>query len=108
MELFSEDDVLSAVPRLTRTRLTAFIESEVVVPLRAEAGLVFRRIDIVRMELLCELSEEFELEGDALGIVMSLVDQLHSARRDLRALLKAIANEPPEVRARLGTQVARV
>lgn len=108
MDRYSEADVLLAVPRLTRTRLTAFIEAEVVVPLQAEAGQVFRQIDIVRMELLCELSDEFDLEADALGVVISLIDQLHAARRDLRAIARAVAAEPPEVRARIGAALARL
>ena len=65
--------------------------------LRGEAGLVFRRMDLVRMELLCELSEAFELKDDALGVVISLIDQLHGARAELRAMLDALAREPDEV-----------
>ncbi len=106
MDMFTEVEVLAAVPRLTRRHLTTFVAARIVEPLQAEAGLVFRRIDLARMELLCELAEEFDLDEDALDLVMSLLDQLHAARRDLRAVASALAGEAPEIRARIGAALA--
>lgn len=99
---FTEDDVVAAIARLTRPQLVSFIRAEVVAPVQTDAGPVFRQIDIARIELLCELSEEFDLEEDALGVVMSLIDQLHGIRAELRAVLSAIEDEQPEVRSRIG------
>lgn len=102
----TEDDVLAAVPGLTRTRLVAFIETEVVIPLRRETGAyevhVFRRIDLARLHLLCELADDLDLDEAALGVIITLIDQLHAARRDLRAIARAVQQEPPDVRARIG------
>lgn len=100
-ERYSEDEAIAAVARLTRPQLTAFVEAEIVIPLRTETGLVFRQIDIVRLELLCELSESFSLDEDALGVVISLIDQLHAVRGELRDVLEAIEAEPEEVRRRI-------
>lgn len=107
-EFYSETEVLAAVPRLTPLRLSGFIEARIVVPLTKDNRAAFRRIDLARIELLCDLTEEFELDDDGLGLVLSLVDQLHEARRDLRAICAALANEPPEVRARIGGRLAAV
>jgi len=105
----TEDDVIAAIPGLTRTRLVAFIETEVVIPLRREAGagpaLVFRRIDLARLQLLCDLADDLELDEAALGVVVTLIDQLHAARQDLLAIARAVAAEPPDVRARIGSAV---
>ncbi|WP_372840717.1 chaperone modulator CbpM [Phaeovulum sp.] len=98
----TEDDVIAAIPGLTRARLIGFIEAEVVIPIRAETGPVFRQIDLARMELLCDLLDDLDLDESALAVVMSLIDQLHTARQDLRALARALQSEPPEVRARIG------
>ncbi len=98
----SEDDVIAAIPGLTHTRLIAFIEAEVVIPIRLETGHVFRQIDIARLELLCNLADDLDLDESALAVVMSLIDQLHTARQDLHALARALQEEPPEVRARIG------
>ena len=106
-ERFSEKEAVAAVPRLTRTRLIAFVEAEIVIPQRADAGLSFRRIDLARMELLCELSEQYDLGDDALGVVISLIDQLHGMRADLAAIARAIEDEPREARRRLGEALRR-
>ena len=102
---YTEDEIITAVTLLTKVKLTAFIEARFVSPAIGEIGLVFRRVDLARLELLCELSEDFDLNEDALEIIMSLIDQLHGARADLRALVEAITTEPPEVRARIGEAV---
>ena len=104
---YSEDETIAVVALLTRTRLTAFIEAEMVMPLHSDAGLVFRQVDLARLELLCELSEHFDLSEDALEIVISLVDQLHGTRAELRALAEAIEAELPEIRARIGEALHR-
>jgi chaperone modulatory protein CbpM len=101
-ERYTQEQVVAAIPRLTLSRLVTFIEAEVVVPARSEAGLVFTQVDVARMELLCELEEGFDLDEEALGIVISLIDQLHAMRRDLCAIARAVEAEPAEVRARIG------
>jgi len=73
----TEDDLLAAIPGLTRTRLFAFIETEVVIPVRQNTGdtmaHVFRQIDLVRLQLLCELADDLELDDHTEG-------RLHVAR----------------------------
>lgn len=98
---YSEAEVIAAVTRLTKPQLKTFVELEIVTPIHSDAGLLFRRVDLARIELLCELSEDFELDEDALGVVISLIDQLHNARTDLRALVGAIEVEPIDVRTRI-------
>ena len=107
-EHFSEDEVIAAVASLTRTRLMSFVQAEIVIPLQTEGGPVFRRIDIVRLELLCDLSDQFDLQEDALGVVMSLIDQLHGVRAELRALMQAVQDEPEEVRNRIAATALRL
>ena len=97
----TEDDLIAAVPRLTRTRLIAFVEAEVIVPVRSERGALYRQIDRARAELACDLADAFDLHEDALGMVLSLLDQLHGVRGELRAVLGALESEPAEVRRRV-------
>jgi len=105
-EHLTEEDIIAAIPGLTRTRLIAFVETEVVIPLRRETGgdsaPVFRMVDLARLQLLCELEDDLELDAGALGVVITLIDQLHAARRDLRAIARAVEKEPADVRARIG------
>lgn len=99
----TEDDVLAITSGLTRDRLIDFVTARVVVPLHNDTGPLFRQIDIARLRLVCELSDDFDLDDAALGIVMSLIDQLHGARFALQTLALALADEPEAVRARIGT-----
>jgi chaperone modulatory protein CbpM len=106
-ERYSEEEIVDAVARLTRPRLKSFVELEIVSPLHTDGRLVYRQIDLVRLELLCELSEDFELDDDALCMIISLIDQLHSARGELRALRAAIASEPEDVLSRIRAALGR-
>jgi chaperone modulatory protein CbpM len=99
---FSEDDVITTVTRLTRSRLVRLMEFDLVKPQREERGYVFRRIDIARLELLCDLSEDLDLDEAAMGIVISLIDQLHAARQDIAVMARAIDTLPPDVQSRIG------
>jgi len=100
---FTEDDVITIVTRLTRSQLVRFVEVDLVRPQQAGAGYVFRRIDIARLELLCDLSEDMELDEAAMGIVISLIDQLHAARQDMATMARAIDALPDDLRSRIGT-----
>jgi chaperone modulatory protein CbpM len=102
---FSEDEIIVTVTGLTRQRLVQFVEAEFVCPVQTDAGPVYRGIDQARLELLCELSEQFDLEDDALGVVISLVDQLHGVRAELRSVLDAVEAEHPDVRDRIARLV---
>ncbi|MBL4750707.1 MAG: hypothetical protein JKX71_09050 [Amylibacter sp.] len=107
-ERYSEDQAIAAVATLTRTQLIAFVEAEIIVPLHTEDGIVFRQVDLVRMELLCELTENFSLNDDALSIIISLIDQLHNTRGQLECLLQAIKEEPADIRERLGQALLNI
>lgn len=103
----TEDQVLAAIPGLTRTRLVAFIDTELIVPLRHEDGPgsppVFRRVDFARVQLLCDLTNDLDLDENALSVVIALIDQLHATRQDLLAIARAVEAQPPDIRARIGS-----
>lgn len=104
---YSEAEAVAAVARLTHPQLLAFVQAEIITPIQSDTGMIFRQIDIVRLELLCELSEEFELQEDALGMVISLIDQLHAVRSELRTVLAAIGAEDAAVRGRIAEALHR-
>lgn len=103
----TEEETLAAVGRLDRTRLTRFVRIEVVRPADAGGRVVYRRVDIARLELLCDLCDDFDLNDDALAIVMGLVDQLHGTRSDLVALMRALGQEEEAVRTRVTKRLGR-
>jgi chaperone modulatory protein CbpM len=98
---FSEDEVVATVTRLTRSQLVRFVEADFVKPAPDPDGYVYRRVDIARLELLCDLTVDLDLDDMALGIVISLIDQLHAARRDLADMTAAIDALPPDLKAQV-------
>ena len=98
-KVYTEAEVIVSVTRLTRRQLVRFIDDAFIKPERGEGGYVFRPIDVARLELLCDLHHDLDLDEAALGIVISLVDQLHGARQDLAAMAEAINVLPADMRA---------
>jgi chaperone modulatory protein CbpM len=95
---------VAAVAGLTRARLAAFIAADVIVPIDTASGPMFRISDLSRLALLCDLTDHFDLTGDAMGVVIGLVDQLHVARQRLFAMAQAMEDEPQDLRARIGAR----
>lgn len=98
---YSEDDVIASVTRLTRRQLVTFIECDFVRPEREAGAYVFRPIDLARLELLCDLSQDLDLDETGLAIVISLLDQLHTARQELATMARAIAALPSDLQVRI-------
>jgi chaperone modulatory protein CbpM len=102
---FTESEVVAIVTRLTQSRLVGFIEGAFVRPQRVAHGYVFRQIDIARLELLCDLSLDLDLDETALSIVLSLLDQLHAARQDLAVVARAMETLPADLQAGIAAQM---
>lgn len=102
---YTETEVLARVEGLTVTRLRAYVAIHSLEPEEHEGRLAFREADLARARLLAELSADFELDEDAAAMVVSLIDQIHGLRRRLRSLGAALAEEPEEIRARIGARL---
>jgi len=102
----SETEVVARIEGLTVTRLRAYVSARCVLPEEREGRLAFRDADVARIALLAELSRDFDLDEEAAGLVVSLLDQIHGLRRRLREIGGALAEEPEEVRARLRARLA--
>jgi len=98
---YSEEQVITTVTRLTRSRLTNYVQHNFLCPAQSDSGPVFTAADLARIELICDLDEQFDLQGDALGVVLSLIDQLHGVRSELRRVISAIETQPEELRSRI-------
>lgn len=103
---YTFQETLTVVSDLTEPDLNRYIRAGVVQTITSTQGPVFRDIDIARLGVLVELTEGYALDDEALGLVMSLLDQLNGMRADMRAVLDAIAQEPPETRQRLGRAIS--
>lgn len=104
---YSEAEVLVLITDLTPPRLTAWVESRIVQPVLTPDGRQYRELDLARLQTLVDLDESFGLGPDALGMVMTLMDQVHVMHADLEALMAGLSAEPPEVRARIRAVVSK-
>ena len=98
----SENDVLVEVTEVTLTRLRVWVREGWVVPQRDSEGQpAYDATDVARLRLLCHLEDELDLGDEAMPVVLSLLDQVYGLRRELKALARAVDNQPHEVRQAL-------
>jgi len=93
-----ERSVVSHVERLTMRELRLWVREGWVRPADSESGPVFDELDVARIRLLCDLRKEMALPASAVPPVLTLIDQLHRARRDLRRIAEALDEQPPDIR----------
>jgi chaperone modulatory protein CbpM len=101
--LYSETEVVTLVEGLTVTRLRACVAARCVEPAERDGRPAFAEADLARLRLVAELRADFGLDEEASAMVLSLVDQIHGLRHQLRSLGEAVAAEPQEVRTRIRT-----
>ncbi len=104
---YSETEVVAQVDGMTVARLRSFVSARCLNPQEREGRLAFAEVDVARARLLAELAEDFELDAEAAGLVVTLIDQIHGLRSRLLGLGEALAEEPEEVRARIRARLAR-
>lgn len=100
---FTEQEV-EEITRVPAKRLRMWVHRGLLRPLAVEGAPVFAEIDVARAELLRELCDDLELPEESVEVVVSLLDQVHSLRAELKALARAIEAQPEDVRL----EVARV
>ncbi|MDO5620482.1 MAG: hypothetical protein Q4G24_03325 [Paracoccus sp. (in: a-proteobacteria)] len=106
MKYYSEAETIAFIEDLDPPRLAGFVRLQVVQPVQSEAGHQYREVDLARLRLLVGLVQDYALQDDALVMVMSLIDQLNDRRAEMEGLLRALAQEAPDVRARLRLALA--
>ncbi|MBP7001929.1 chaperone modulator CbpM [Amaricoccus sp.] len=104
---YSETEVVAQVEGVTVARLRTWVAAHCLAPTEREGRLAFVDADVARARLLAELSDDFGMDEDAAGMVLSLIDQIHGLRHRLRGLGAALADEPDEVRARIRARLQR-
>ncbi|MGM0741711.1 MAG: MerR family transcriptional regulator [Pseudomonadota bacterium] len=95
---FDEYTVVARVERLNLRDLRFWVRQGWLCPAESETGPLFDELDIARVRLLCDLRKEMSLPNDAVPVVLNLIDHLHQTRRELRALTRAIEEQPEDVR----------
>ena len=96
--MLTEQDVVARVQRLTVTRLRVWVSQGLIRP-ADEAAQSYSEADIARAMLICNLEDELGFDEDDVPVRLSLIDQIHGLRSELRGLLEALEELPPDLRS---------
>jgi len=97
VEFFTQEQLIIRISRMSADRLRCWID-EGFVRSADDREERFDAADIARLEFLCDLADDFDLTTEGIGIVISLMDQIHTLRNQLLRLGKAVDCQPGEVR----------
>lgn len=106
--ILTEAEIVARVETLTVERLKGWVAVGLVRPASQEGRPVFAEIDVARVELLCALEDELEFDAETLPVLLSLVDQVHGLRRELRNLSAAVDAQPQAVRDEIKSRFRRL
>ena len=99
--MVSETQLMKAVAGLARDELRMWIDAGWVRPHYKSGRAVFRDVDVARGRLIVDIRDDLGLARESIPVVLSLIDQLHGLRHELRRLAAAVEAEPDDVRARI-------
>ena len=100
-----EREVVEQLGTLTLSELRLWVREGWVTP---EENHSFAEIDVARVRLVCQLRHDMNLNEDAVPVVLSLLDQLHGLRSELRNLAQALEDQPEEVRRKVTSAYRRL
>jgi chaperone modulatory protein CbpM len=93
----SEQDVVARVQSLTVTRLRVWVREGLIKP-ADETAQSYSEADIARAALIRTLEDELGFGQEDVPVLLNLIDQIHGLRSELRGLLDALDELPPDVR----------
>ena len=98
------DEVLEILKaRIDRQMLEDYIAREWLHPVSQTTGWYFEDIDIARLELVCHLSQDINVNDEGMDLVLSLLDQLYGMRTHMRKLIRSIAQQSPQIQSEIIT-----
>ena len=99
--MYAKDDLVKICEKLTHTRLERWLDEGWIKPFTQPSEITFNDLDRVRVDLICYLVDDLEIQEDALPVILSLLDQVYSLRGELRSLADAVAKQPETVRSEI-------
>jgi chaperone modulatory protein CbpM len=96
--MLREAELIGMIEGLRRSELRRWLMQGWVIAERRDGILHFRAIDIARVQLIVDMRRTMQVSEENLPMVLSLVDQVYSLRRELRDLAGAVAEQPAAVR----------
>lgn len=95
------------VPGVVVTELTDWIARGWVQPQGEAPEWRFAELDVARVRLVRDLRRDAGIDEGSLGVVLSLLDQVHELRRALASVVGAVETQPEAVRRAILERLAR-
>ncbi|MFZ5781399.1 MAG: chaperone modulator CbpM [Pseudomonadota bacterium] len=92
------DDLLHVHTRLTTVHIERWVARGLLRPAEQGETWSFEPVDVARVRLLADLSEDLGFDEEAMETVVGLLDQVHTLRHQLHRLGLAIGRQPTDVR----------
>jgi chaperone modulatory protein CbpM len=107
--MFRVQDLINLIEGLTAPELEHWIACGWVYPANIQnEELQFHDIDVARVRLIYELRHDFGVNEAGLEVVLGLLDQLHSLRRDVGLLERALKAQPADIRNAVAHAMVRL
>jgi len=95
--MITETEVVNLIQGLTVRRLRIWVKQGWIRPEQKYQGPVFTEIDIARLHLIRQLKKDMAVNDAAIPIVLSLIDQVHGLRYELKSLAQAVEDQHESV-----------
>jgi chaperone modulatory protein CbpM len=92
------DELVASITELRREDLEDWIGRAMVRPSQQHGEPVFGEAEFARVNLICTLRYDLDIETDTLPILLDLIDQLHETRHRLHAIARAVLTQDEKVR----------
>jgi len=100
--MVEEREVIDLVQGLTVRRLRVWIKRGWVMPVQqSQQGSIFNEIDVARIQLITQLKTDLALNDEAIPVVLSLIDQVHGLRYELKSLARAVEAQQESVQRKI-------
>jgi chaperone modulatory protein CbpM len=84
--MFTEDE-LCVLLRIEPASLRLWLDEGWLAPCSQEAGVLLSEMDLARAQLIRDLRDDIGVNNEGIGVILSLLDQLHGTRAVLQTLL---------------------
>lgn len=98
MKIMTQTEVIHRIESLTVRRLNLYIQQGWVAPATTSAEQRFSEIDVARLQFIEHLRMDMAINDAAVPVVLSLVDQIHGLRHQLKSIGQAIEQQDHGVR----------
>jgi chaperone modulatory protein CbpM len=95
--MLSERDIVAKVQHLTVTRLRVWVRQGWIRP-AAKTKQLFSEADLARAALIRDLEDKLGFDEDQVPVLLSLIDQIHGLRAELKTLLETLDDLPEDIR----------